>query len=93
MDESPTRTVTVVGKCCESGDVIIEGMKTPPLRRGDILAVFNTGAYTFSMASNYNRIPRPAVVLVKDGAAEVIVERQTYGDLVRGERIPDHLRF
>lgn len=92
MNEEPSTVVTVVGKCCESGDVLIEGLKTPPLERGDLLAVLNTGAYTFSMASNYNRIPRPAVVLVSGGRADVIAERQTYDDLLRGETIPEHLR-
>jgi diaminopimelate decarboxylase len=85
-------TVTVAGKCCESGDVLIEGLKVPPLERGDLLAVLNTGAYTFSMASNYNRIPRPAAVLVSPGRADVIAERQTYDDVLRWDRIPEHLR-
>ncbi len=87
-----TETVTVAGKCCESGDVLIEGLKVPPLERGDLLAVLNTGAYTFSMASNYNRIPRPAAVLVSPGRADVIAERQTYDDVLRWDRIPEHLR-
>ena len=83
--------VTVVGKCCETGDVLIEDAALPPVRRGDVLALFNTGAYTFSMAGNYNRLCRPAVVLVKGGQAEVIVERQTPDDLLRGDRIPRRL--
>ncbi len=83
--------VTVVGKCCETGDVLIEDAALPPVRRGDVLALFNTGAYTFSMAGNYNRLCRPAVVLVKGGRAEVIVERQTPDDLLRGDRIPRRL--
>jgi len=92
MDREPTETVTVAGKCCESGDVLIEGLKVPPLERGDLLAVLNTGAYTFSMASNYNRIPRPAALLVSPGRADVIAERQTYDDVLRWDRIPEHLR-
>ncbi|MDD3689166.1 MAG: diaminopimelate decarboxylase [Synergistaceae bacterium] len=91
MDEKPSETVTIAGKCCESGDVIAENLKVPPLHRGDLVAVLNTGAYTFSMASNYNRIPRPAVVLVSPGRSDVIVERQTYDDLLRWDRIPEHL--
>ncbi len=91
MNEDPSETVTIAGKCCESGDVIAENLKVPPLHRGDLVAVLNTGAYTFSMASNYNRIPRPAVVLVSAGRSDVIVERQTYDDLLRWERIPEHL--
>jgi len=83
--------VTVVGKCCETGDVLIEDAALPPVRRGDVLALFNTGAYTFSMAGNYNRLCRPAVVLVKGGQAEVIAERQTLDDLLRGDRIPQRL--
>ena len=92
MDRETSDTVTVAGRCCESGDILIENLKTPPLERGDLLAVLNTGAYTFSMASNYNRIPRPAVVLVSDGKADVIVPRQSYDDLIRGETLPEHLR-
>lgn len=92
MDQETTETVTVVGKCCESGDVLVEGLRTPHLERGDLIAVSSTGAYTFSMASNYNRTPRPAVVLVSEGRADVIAERQSYEDLIRGERIPGHLR-
>ncbi len=93
LDQEATETVTVAGKCCESGDILIEGLKVPPLSVGDLLAVLNTGAYTFSMASNYNRTPRPGVVLVSPGRADVIVERQTFEDLVRGEKIPDHLKL
>lgn len=92
MDERPSMKVTVVGKCCESGDVLIRDMEVPQVESGDILAVYNTGAYNFSMASNYNRNPRPAVVLVNEGEADIIVERQNFEDLVRGEIIPEHLR-
>jgi diaminopimelate decarboxylase len=83
--------VTIAGKCCETGDILIESLALPPVERGDIVAIFNTGAYNFSMASNYNRLPRPAVVLVKDGHAEVIVQRQTRDDLLRGDHIPDRM--
>jgi diaminopimelate decarboxylase len=89
--DAPMGIMTVVGKCCETGDVLIESAALPPVERGDVLAVFNTGAYNFSMASNYNRLSRPAVVLVKDGSAEVIVERQTYDDLLRGDRVPERM--
>jgi diaminopimelate decarboxylase len=92
MNMEASATVTVAGKCCESGDVLIEGLKVPALERGDVLAVLNTGAYTFSMASNYNRIPRPAAVLVSPGKADVIAERQTYDDVLRWDRIPEHLQ-
>ncbi len=93
---APLRTgagrISVVGKCCETGDILIESAKLPMPERGDILAVFGTGAYNFSMASNYNRLCRPAVVLVKDGEADVIVERQSYEDLLTGDIIPDRLK-
>ncbi|MBQ9566237.1 MAG: diaminopimelate decarboxylase [Synergistaceae bacterium] len=80
--------VSVVGKCCESGDVLIEDAKLPRLERGDLIALYNTGAYTFSMASNYNRLGRPAVVLAGNGDAKLIVERQTPDDLLLGDRLP-----
>ena len=83
--------VSIVGKCCETGDILIEDAVLPSVKRGDVLALFNTGAYTFSMAGNYNRLCRPAVVLVKGGQAEVIAERQTPDDLLRGDRIPRRL--
>lgn len=74
---------TVAGRCCESGDLIGEDMDIQPARRGDILAVLVTGAYNYSMASNYNRIPRPPVIMVKDGRARLAVARETYEDLIR----------
>ncbi len=80
------RTVTIAGRCCESGDVLIWEAALPPIRPGDRLAVFSTGAYTYSMASNYNRFPRPAVVLAGEGRARVVVERETYDDLIRKDR-------
>lgn len=73
---------TIAGRCCESGDLIGEDMEIQPAHRGDILAVLVTGAYNYSMASNYNRIPRPPVILVKDGEARVAVRRETYEDLI-----------
>lgn len=86
-----TQTVTVSGKHCET-DTLIEDITLPDLEPGDILAVQTTGAYNYSMASNYNRFPRPAVALVHEGTAEIIVERETLPDLVRQDRIPDRLR-
>ena len=74
--------VTLAGRCCESGDLLGESMPLGHAARGDILAVLCTGAYNFSMASNYNRLPRPPVILVKDGSARVAVRRETYDDLV-----------
>ena len=77
------QTVAVAGRCCESGDVLIWEAQLPEVTPGDLLATFSTGAYTYSMAGNYNRFPRPAVVLAGGGRARVVVERETYDDLVR----------
>lgn len=76
-------TATIAGKCCESGDLIQEHTKIQTPEVGDTLAVLSTGAYNYSMASNYNRIPRPAAVMVKDGSSRLIIERETYEDLIR----------
>lgn len=81
----PDKVVSVAGKCCESGDILIWDLPLPSPESGDILAVFSTGAYTYSMASNYNRLLRPAVVFCKDGESQLVVKRQTYRDLLRGE--------
>ena len=79
------QVVTIAGKCCESGDILIWDLKVPQVERGDILAVLSTGAYNYSMSSNYNRIPRPAVVMLKDGKDRLIVKRETYEDLLRND--------
>lgn len=85
-------TVSVAGNCCESGDMLVWDIAMPRPEVGDTLAVFCTGAYNYSMASNYNRYPRPAVVLVHDGRADVIVEREAYTDLVAHDLVPARLR-
>ena len=85
-DEPPAGTYDVCGKHCESGDVLIEGVRLPEPRRGDLLAVPATGAYTLSMGSNYNAVPRPAAVLVADGRARLIRGRETLDDLLRHEQ-------
>lgn len=77
-NEERTQTVTVAGKCCESGDLIQEDTKIQQVVPGDILAVLSTGAYNYSMASNYNRIPRLPVVMVNNGESRIIVKRETY---------------
>ncbi len=82
-DAKTVQTVAVAGRCCESGDVLIWEARLPESKPGDLLATFSTGAYTYSMAGNYNRFPRPAVVLAGGGRARVVVERETYDDLVR----------
>lgn len=79
------KTVTIAGKCCESGDLLVKDAKLPDIQTGDILAVFTTGAYGYSMASNYNRIGKPAVVMVKDGKSRIAVKRETYEDLIRND--------
>ncbi len=76
---------TVAGRCCESGDLIGEGMALQKPVRGDVLAVLTTGAYNYAMASNYNRLPRPPVVMVKNGNARLVVKRETFEDLVRND--------
>lgn len=84
-NELKTDIVTICGKCCESGDILIRDLHVAPLDRGDIFAVFSTGAYGYSMSSNYNKNPLPAVVLVKDGKSELIVKRQSYEDMIKNE--------
>lgn len=91
MDEEADSVVTVAGRCCESGDILIKEASLPMPKRGDLVAVRNTGAYNFSMATGYNRLRRPAVVLIKDGEARCIVRRQSFDDLVAGELIPSDL--
>jgi diaminopimelate decarboxylase len=84
-DEKPTDVYAVAGKHCESGDLLIERVELPEPRRGDILAVPVTGAYTLAMSSSYNAVPRPAAVLVSDGKARVIRRRETIDDLLSVE--------
>lgn len=79
--------VSIVGKCCESGDILIDDAEIQNVNAGDIIALYNTGAYTFSMSSNYNCLMRPAVVFVEDGEARVVAERQTMEDIIRGQAV------
>ena len=74
---------SVVGRCCESGDIIQENVKMPKPVRGDIVAVCTTGAYNYSMASNYNRLPKPPVVMIKNKQDYVAVKRETLDDSIR----------
>ena len=76
---------TIAGKCCESGDILLKDASLPEIEVGDILAVLSTGAYNYSMSSNYNRIPKPPVVMIKDGQAKVVVKRETYDDVLRND--------
>ncbi len=92
MSAPLSETVTLAGKHCESGDVVIHNASLPPLSAGDVVVVPATGAYNYSMASNYNRVPRPAAVLVAGGKADLILRRETYADLVRQDCLPEALR-
>lgn len=76
---------TIAGRCCESGDRVAEYVSIAKPERGDIIAVLTTGAYNYAMASNYNRIPKPAMVMIKDGEARLVVKRETYADLMKNE--------
>jgi diaminopimelate decarboxylase len=82
----PTETVHLAGKYCESGDILIDNAKLPATKPGDVVAILDTGAYGYSMASNYNRNPRPAVVFVENGESALVVERESYADLTRLDR-------
>lgn len=84
-NESKDAIVTVAGKCCESGDLIQENAPVQTVDKGDILAVLSTGAYNYSMASNYNRIPRPLVLMVKDGQVKTVIKRETYEDIIKND--------
>jgi diaminopimelate decarboxylase len=81
-DQPQTRTVTIAGRCCESGDLLGKDIKLAEPKTGDVLAVFTTGAYNYSMASNYNRVCRPPIVLIRGGNAHLAVRRETYEDLL-----------
>ncbi len=91
-NETKQEVVSIAGKCCESGDMLIWDVNLPQVESGDILAVSSTGAYNYSMSSNYNRIGRAAVVLVYKGAADLIVQRESYDDLVKNDIIPERFR-
>lgn len=84
-NEPKTEKITLAGKCCESGDLIQENAMIQKVVPGDIVAVLSTGAYNYSMASNYNRIGRPAVVMTNNGESRIIVKRESFEDLVRND--------
>lgn len=91
-DSELSQNVTIAGRFCESGDILIKNIKLPELEEGDILCVFNTGAYNYSMASNYNRVQKPAAVLVNNSQSDIIINRETLDDLISKDIIPDRLR-
>src|SRR5699024_4489111 len=84
-DRQPTEDVSIAGKCCESGDMLIWDLQMPSIEHGDILAVFSTGAYGYSMASNYNRFRKRAVVFEENGQSKLVVKRETVEDIVRND--------
>jgi diaminopimelate decarboxylase len=88
---SPRELVSVAGKYCESGDILIKDVELPVTTAGDLLIVFATGAYNYSMSSNYNRVVKPAMVLVNDGEADIIIERENFDDIVRNDKVPKRL--
>ncbi|MEG2381821.1 MAG: diaminopimelate decarboxylase, partial [Oscillospiraceae bacterium] len=89
MPEKPnaplTQVVTIAGKCCESGDILISDAHMPEIKPGDLIAILATGAYNYSMASNYNRIPRPPIIMTSKGKTTVAVKRESYEDLVNND--------
>lgn len=91
-NEELSQNVTISGRFCESGDILIKNIKLPKIEEGDILCVFNTGAYNYSMASNYNRVQKPAMVLVNNSQSDIIINRETLDDLISHDIIPDRLR-
>ncbi|MBU3126978.1 diaminopimelate decarboxylase [Clostridium tagluense] len=85
INEPCMEVVTIAGKCCESGDILLEGVRLPVVDTGDLMAVLSTGAYGYSMSSNYNKIRKAAVVLVSEGKHRLICKRQTYKDMISNE--------
>ena len=91
-DYELAQTVTVAGRFCESGDILIKNIKLPEIEEGDILCVYNTGAYNYSMASNYNRVQKTAMVLVNNSQSDIIIKRESLEDLIAHDIIPDRLK-
>jgi diaminopimelate decarboxylase len=85
VSEPDTEVVTIAGKCCESGDILLENVELPKVNSGDLMAVLSTGAYGYSMSNNYNKIPKASVVLVSEGEHRLICKRQTYKDMISNE--------
>jgi len=85
MNDESDELVSIAGKCCESGDMLMWDVHLPKANPDDLLAMFCTGAYGYSMASHYNRLPKPAVVFVEDGEAQLVVKRETYEDIVKND--------
>ena len=90
-DDEPVETVTIAGRFCESGDILIKDIQMPELKEGDILCFYDTGAYGYSMSSNYNRVLKPAAVLVNNAQSDIIINRESYEHLVSLDVIPQRL--
>lgn len=91
-NDKAVETVTIAGRFCESGDVLIHNAQMPELNEGDVLCFYNTGAYGYSMSSNYNRVLKPAAVLVNNSQSDIIIDRESYEHLVSLDRVPDRLK-
>lgn len=85
MQEEPVEKVSIAGKCCETGDMLIWDISLPKFTAGDLLALTATGAYNYSMANNYNRNPRSAVVFAREGKAKIVVRLETYEDIAKND--------
>lgn len=85
MNENSDYKCTIAGRCCESGDIIQEDVMMPKPSRGDIIAVLTTGAYNYAMASHYNKVPKPCVVMLTDGKDHIVIKRETYADMISNE--------
>ena len=90
-EEEEKETITISGKFCESGDILAKDITLPVIEEGDVICFYNTGAYGYSMASNYNRVLKPAAILVNNGKSDIIVFRQTYEQLCESDVIPERL--
>ena len=84
-NQPPIETVRLAGKFCESGDILINHLPLPTTKTDDVLVMLATGAYGYSMASNYNRNPRPAVVFAENGQAQLVIQRETYADMIQND--------
>lgn len=92
MNETKKEVVTIAGRFCESGDILIKDINLPIMETGDILCVYNTGAYNYSMASNYNRVEKPAMVLVNNAQSDIIIKRESLEDIITHDVIPNRLK-
>ena len=92
LTDRPKEKVTIAGRYCESGDILINDIELPALEAGDIICIYNTGAYNYSMASNYNRVEKPAMVLVNSSQSDIIVNRESLDDLISHDNIPSRLK-